>query len=312
MWYSLKVLIRSEVIEWTSLPTLQVLLGRVLIQPFRWKMWPSPESEKVQCHFGSASSWSSVTCPIGSDIYVMSKVVRLGCGMNSVRSVKTIGLEKPWSCDWQLGLKASLEKVPLLGIECLAQCCSTREVVLRSYDTENLQEKKKVLQSGSICGVHLSWSSRVPTFYFVKLFKHLSMQEVGVDISMEPSGLVMRRPRKLIEVYLVQVHIPISRATVSEVRGPRIQWSSCRRKSTSRRRIATWSNMFQAGSTSSNQVQALKTKWCGNTVKVLVHAWGLLESVHELAKFPKNSMHHWDSTQRKNYKNFPADCSPRV
>ena len=79
----------------------------------------------------------------------------------------------------------------------------------------------------------------MPTCYFVKLFKRLSMQEVGVDISMEPSGLVMQRPRKLIEVYLVQVHIPISRATVSEVRGPRMQWVSCHQKSTSRRRIAT-------------------------------------------------------------------------
>ena len=64
------------------------------------------------------------------------------------------------------------------------------------------------------------------------------------------------------------------------------------------------SNVVQAGSTSSIRFQAFKTKWRGNTCKVLLqHARGLLKSVHGFAKFRKSStiwivFHGWN---RKNF-----------
>ena len=64
--------------------------------------------------------------------------------------------------------------------------------------------KKKFLRiiQFSKCIGSSSRSSCAPTFQHVKLFKHFvnSMQEVGMDISMESSRRVMQRPRKLIEV----------------------------------------------------------------------------------------------------------------
>ena len=65
----------------------------------------------------------------------------------------------------------------------------------------------------------------MPAFHHIKLSScssMFSMQEVGIDISMESSRRVLQRPRKLIEVP-GQVHLPISKITVS-VRRSRILW----------------------------------------------------------------------------------------
>ena len=136
----------------------------------------------------------------------------------------------------------------------------------------------------------------MPTFQHIKLLKHF------VDVGSRhghfngvlTSGDATSKKTDR-STWLVQVHLPISSTTVSEVRRTRILWFSCHRKSTSHQRSTTCSNVAQAGSTSSSQISSVQIQVMRQHLQSAAATCAGTASVHTWLCEVSKELHRWDS-----------------